>query len=400
MTARTWRIAVLNPHPIQYFAPLYAYLNTLEDFEVTALYCSDFSLRGAKDPGFGQTFRWDLDLLTGYKSVFLGDRARTRVPAGFWSLICPEVWRAVRTGAFDALILHGQNYAVNFVALAAAKTAGIRVFMRGETHLGLERGRLKAILRRPTMNLLYHLCDACLAIGSANSDFYRAMGVPTEKIFMVPYSVDNERFISQSKINTEERAQVLTSFGLPVNHPVILYASKFQRRKHPDDVLRAAGELQKKGIPSSVLMVGSGEMEGELKDLARSQGIANTAFTGFVNQSDLPKVYGASDVFVLPSENEPWGLVVNEVMCAGLPVVVASEVGCVLDLVKDGDNGYTYPAGDYKALAASLERILENPGLRVEMGLKSRERIRGWSYRECAIGLRRALTYPNNLMLT
>src|SRR6476469_4232978 len=86
------RIAVLNSHPIQYFAPLYAYLNAAPDIEVTALYLSDFSIRGGKDPGFGRDVKWDLDLLAGYRSVFLGDAARTREPGGFWSLVAPEVW--------------------------------------------------------------------------------------------------------------------------------------------------------------------------------------------------------------------------------------------------------------------------------------------------------------------
>src|SRR5579863_6352240 len=90
-TRRT-RIAVLNSHPIQYFAPLYAYLNATPDLEVTTLYLSDFSIRGGRDAGFAQNVKWDLDLLAGYPSVFLGERAHMRAPRGFWSLIAPQVW--------------------------------------------------------------------------------------------------------------------------------------------------------------------------------------------------------------------------------------------------------------------------------------------------------------------
>jgi hypothetical protein len=77
------RIAVLNSHPIQYFAPLYAYLNAAPDLDVTALYLSDFSVRGGRDAGFGRNLRWDLDLLAGYRSLFLGQGARTRESKGF-----------------------------------------------------------------------------------------------------------------------------------------------------------------------------------------------------------------------------------------------------------------------------------------------------------------------------
>ena len=81
-TSERTRIAVLNSHPIQYFAPLYAYLYAAPDLDLTALYLSDFSVRGGWDVGFGQDVKWDVDLLAGYRSVFLGDAARTREPGG------------------------------------------------------------------------------------------------------------------------------------------------------------------------------------------------------------------------------------------------------------------------------------------------------------------------------
>ena len=120
----TIKLAVVNSHPIQYFAPLYAYLQASGQFEVSALYASDFSLRGARDPGVGQTVTWDIDLLRGYDAVFLGERSKQRVPAGFFSLVAPEIWREIRSGSYDAILLHGHNYAANGLALVAAKTRG------------------------------------------------------------------------------------------------------------------------------------------------------------------------------------------------------------------------------------------------------------------------------------
>ena len=139
MAATPCRVAVLNSHPIQYFAPLYAHLNRDPELDVTALYCSDISLRGGMDPGFGQAVKWDVDLLDGYRSVFLGEHARQRVPGGFWSLVCPEVWSEVRSGRYDAVWLHGYAYAADLIALVAARTRGLPVFYRSETHLGLTR---------------------------------------------------------------------------------------------------------------------------------------------------------------------------------------------------------------------------------------------------------------------
>ena len=138
-------------------------------------------------------------------------------------------------------------------------------------------------------------------------------------------------------------------------------------------------------------MAGSGELEQELRAFCTEHALDNVVFTGFVNQSELPALYAASDVFVLPSEHEPWGLAVNEAMCAGLPVVVSREVGCVADLVRDGVNGYTPAAGDIEGLARALRRLIEDEGLRRRQGQASLARILQWGYQQCLEGIRSAL---------
>jgi len=114
-------------------------------------------------------------------------------------------------------------------------------------------------------------------------------------------------------------------------------------------------------------------------------------FTGFINQLELPSLYAASDIFVLPSELDAWGLAVNEAMCAGLPVVVSREVGCVPDLVKAGINGYTPAAGDVDGLTRALLRLIEDEDLRRRQGKASLARIQQWGYRQCSEGVRSAL---------
>jgi glycosyltransferase involved in cell wall biosynthesis len=389
--SRVFRVAVVNSHPIQYFAPLYAFLNRDPLLEVTALYCSDFSLRGGIDPGFKQAVTWDIDLLTGYRSIFIGESGGQRTPAGFWSLICPQVWSEIRSGHYDAVWLHGYSYAVNVIALLAAKTKNLPVLMRSETHLGLQPKGWKRRIRDAVLSVAYRFVDGFLAIGTANRAYYHALGVPDERIFDVPYTVDNDRFIAAATLACEQRAEVRKKYGLPVDGPVVLYASKFMRRKHPDDVIRAIAKLRDEGQTATLFMVGAGEMEQELRDLTTSLALGNVVFGGFINQADLPKIYAASDVFVLPSENEPWGLIVNEVMCAGVPVVVSDEVGCVSDLVKDGVNGYHMKAGDIGSLFNALDKLLAHKHLRDRMGAASLSIISEWSYERCRQGITTAL---------
>jgi glycosyltransferase involved in cell wall biosynthesis len=387
-----YRIAFVNTHPIQYFAPLYAYLTRHCRLETTALYLSDFSLKGGADPGFRRAVTWDVDLLDGYEAKFMGgEKASRRRIGGFFSMVAPQLWGEIRHGGYDAVIIHGHNLAAHHIAQAAALSSGTPVFTRGETHRKLVRPGWREALRKPILNAHYRGFDGFLAIGSANEAYYRWMGIPQDKIFRVPYTVDNERFINAGEVARADRKATRTRIGMDLDLPAIVFASKFDRRKRPDDLLAAYAKLRSEGVAAQLLLVGTGLMEGELKARVADQAIPNVVFAGFVNQTELPAVYAASDVFTLPSDNEPWGLVVNEAMCAGLPIVLSEEIGCSEDLVKDGVNGATFTAGDVAGLADALRPTLIDSDLRAAQGAASVERIKGWSYKECGEGIRLAI---------
>jgi glycosyltransferase involved in cell wall biosynthesis len=387
----TPRLAIVNSHPIQYFAPLYAHIAAAGGIDLKVFYLSDSSLRGGRDSGFSQVVTWDVDLLSGYEYEFLGEWRRS-TPRGFGSLIAPELFDTIRKGKFDAVLLHGYAYAADWVAFAGAKAGGAAILMRGESHLGLTRQGVKARIRRSVLSLLFQRCDGLLAIGSANRDFYRAFGVPDSKISLVPYAVDNARFSKGASLAPHERRAYRQQLGVQSDDiPLVLFVSKFQQRKRPDAVIRAAARLRREKVPLQLVMAGAGAMEASLRSLAAEEGIADTVFPGFVNQSEMPRLLGASDVFVLPSEEEPWGLVVNEAMCAGLPIIVGDRLGCVFDLVIEGENGFAVPAGDDAAIADRLRPILTDSHLRASMGRRSVELIANWSYRECREGLLDAL---------
>ncbi|OBS51668.1 hypothetical protein A8B73_14665 [Methylosinus sp. 3S-1] len=391
VSLRKTRIVVVNTHPIQYFAPLYAYLSATPDIEITALYLSDFSLRGAVDRGFGRRVAWDVDLLAGYRHVFVGRRWREIEPFGLRATFVPEVFAAVRRGGFDAVWVNGHVVAANFLAMAAARLAGLPILMRCETHLGLASPPPKRFVRRPLLSAYFSLCDAFLAIGSANRDFYLAMGAPAEKIALVPYAIDNDRFLRDARLSPQARVAARSRYGFREGRPVVLYVSKLQRRKHPDDLLRAAGMLAAEGLDFDLAIAGSGEMEGDLRKMAGALGLANVVFPGFVNQSEMPTLLGAADIFALPAEAEPWGLVVNEAMCAGLPIVVSRELGCAPDLLREGENGFGFPAGDFGALADALRPLIVDAGLRAAMSRASLEIISDWDFAHCLAGLRETL---------
>jgi glycosyltransferase involved in cell wall biosynthesis len=122
-------------------------------------------------------------------------------------------------------------------------------------------------------------------------------------------------------------------------------------------------------------------------------GFSSIRFCGFRNQSEMPRFFDIANVFVLPSQNEPWGLIVNEVMNAGRAVIVSDDVGCQPDLISDGIEGCVFPAGDVEALTDALRRVLAQPETAIIMGQRASERIRDWSYEQDILGLRRAIAH-------
>lgn len=387
-----YRVAFVNTHPIQYSAPLYAYLTRNCGVETTALYLSDTSLRGGDDPGFGQPVKWDLDLLSGYEAKFMGgEKASRRRIGGFFSMVAPELWGEIRHGHYDAVIIHGHNLAAHHIARAACRASSTPVFVRGETHRMLQRPVWREALRTPLLKAHFRGFDGFLAIGTANAEYYRSMGISSDRIFHVPYTVDNDRFIAAADAARCNRTEVRAKLGMHPDLPTILYASKFDERKRPADLLTAYARLRSEGVSAQLALVGSGALEDHLKRRVVDEMIPDVVFPGFINQVELPSVYAASDLFVLPSTNEPWGLVVNEAMCAGLPIVLADEVGCSKDLVQNGENGALFSAGDVVGLTEALRPILSDADLRLSQGRSSMQRIKNWSYAECGAGIRAAI---------
>lgn len=388
---RRARVAFVNSHPIQYFVPLYRRINASDDIEAVPVYMTRHGLRGDVDPGFGQAFTWDIDLLSGTDPVFAkGADTRTLDP-GPTRMVVPDIWRIIRTGHFDAVVIHGHNFGANHVATLAAKSRGIPMLTRGETHLGLPMSARKAAIRKAVMSAYYRLFDGFLAIGTLNRQFYRAMGVSDAKIHAFPYTVDNDRMIAAAALTADERRTWRARVGVADDRPAILFLGKFQRRKHADDLIAAARLLKDRGLDFHLILAGAGEMDAELREQAAHHGDLSIHFPGFFNQSEVPKLLGACDIFVLPSEAEPWGLIVNEAMCAGLPIVASAEIGSVVDLVRPGVNGATFVATDVAGLAAALEPMLRDPALRAAMGAASRTIIADWNYDRCVDGLRSAL---------
>jgi len=409
------KLAILTSHVIQYQTPLFQKFAAFPDVDLTVYFCWDFGARKTYDPEFGKEIEWDIPFLSGFKYKFLKNLSSKPSPTFLGQInlgIILELW----ANRYDALMVFGWNSFTNWIAFFTAFLRGTPVLLLGENPLNQEL--LKPAWKRTVKKILFGkilflLISALLYIGEQNKRFYKYYGVSGEKLFFVPYAVDNDRFITASKSLRAKRKSLRQEAGIPENATVILFVGKLIEKKRPMDLLRAYEMLANSKLqianskkrtvgnekrfaasnsPLALVFVGDGALRPALERHVQEYDIPNVHFVGFKNQTELPKYYVISDVFVLPSgEGETWGLVVNEAMCSGLPVVVSDVAGCSSDLVLEGKNGYVIKCGDVETLHQRLLSLITNSKQRSQFGARSVAVIKRYSYEEDMVGITKAL---------
>jgi glycosyltransferase involved in cell wall biosynthesis len=403
-----YKLLYLVSHPIQYQAPLLRRIAQERDIELTVLFRSDLSVKGSFDDGFKKYVKWDIDLLNGYKSKFLKHIGSANI-LSFWRPINFGLYSEIKSGEYNGIWVHGHGSFYHLYALLLGRLLGLQVLLRDEVHLESRprpRSRFDEVLSSAYFSIVKKLVDVYLAVGSKNKKYYTHRGVSAEKIVMMPYAVDNVRFgIKGDDAKKVAKERLLKSIGIEGNRTVIGFISKLSKRKRCSDLVNAfcalpLGSIQPRPL---LIIVGDGEelpsLQKRVSALARTEDVV---FFGFRGQLELPTIYHGCDVFVLPSAGEPWGLVINEAMNGGCAIIAAKEIGASADLVQEGQNGFTFPAGNSESLRAALKKVLSSPDLIQKYSLRSRQIIQQWGFEEDVAGLRKAigLGYSESLIRT
>jgi glycosyltransferase involved in cell wall biosynthesis len=359
--------------------------------DIVVAYCSLQGAEAALDPGFGVEIAWDVPLLAGYQWLHIPNRSPRPGLGPFLGLLNTGLWSLVRDGGFDAIVTFvGYKYASFWIVVTAAKVYGKALLFGTDAHeMASKDGsiwRLRA--KRFIWPRLFQLADVVIVPSSGSVGLMRSLGIPAERIVLTPYVVENDWWREQG--GRADRAIVRAEWGVPEFAPVVAFSGKLQHWKRPSDLLRAFAEARM--FDAYLVYAGDGPLRPELEALARRLDVAERVrFLGFVNQSRLPGVYSASDLLVVPSEYEPFGVVVNEAMLCGCAVVVSDRVGAGADLVRTGENGFVVRCGDLEALAGVLREALRDRERLQRMGQVAKERMATWSPRENIEGQIRAI---------
>lgn len=345
--------------------------------DLTVAYCTLHGAQPAYDPEFNVTVQWDIPLLDGYFWQEVPNRGSS--PISFLGLYNPGLWKIIRDGKFDAVICYltyrCPSFWISFLACRSSKTA----FLFGtdaSSILARDGSEWKRFVKKSLWPHLYSLADQVIVPSSATRDLMLSLGLPADRVTLTPYSVDNDWWTAQSM--KVDKGTIYASWGITSDTCVILFCAKLQPWKRPLDILRA---LVRANLSDALLIyVGDGSQRCELEEEATRLGVRQRVrFLGFLNQTQLPAVYTTADMMVLPSEYEPFAVVVNEAYCCGCPVIASDRVGAARDLILPIDPGLVYPCGSVETLAALLRKLCGNRELLRHLGDAAKARISAWS---------------------
>jgi len=376
------RVAILVGVPTPYRDPLFERLARSPGYDIQALYCRDHQPNQA----------WRLSQPR-YPARYL----RNLAPTGWHGRLLigginPGVWRELETFRPDAVVVYGYNTATAFLAILWATRRHTPVLMRTDSNLLDEDRKPPSLLafKRLFLRWLVRRVGGFLSVGTSNSQYWRRYGAMPEKIFLARYAVDNDYFGGQAAHYRACREQVREENGWGQRY-LLLYVGRLTPVKGVDVLIEAVRRISETRPDIGLLIVGQGPERQALEK--RAKGLPQIFFLGFRDWGDLPRFYAAADLFVLPSRREPWGLVVNEAMASGLPVIATQKVGAAQDLIIEGQSGYLVPVNDAEAMAVTIDRACQSVERLRAMGELAQQLIASWNYDATLEGFYQALSH-------
>jgi len=274
-----------------------------------------------------------------------------------------------------AVVLLGYNDFGRLRILSWCYRNRVPCLMFGDSNIyGEKIAGLKGRIKQWVLPRVLRKCSAVLACGRLGREYFRRYGVTDEKIFYMPYEPDYEMVAG---LTERDISNALAQFNLPTNRDFILYCGRLVSVKRVDILLDAFAKLSERPTWDLVI-VGDGPLLSELQNRVPMEMRQRVHWLGFINdQRSIAAVERASKILVLPSDFEPWGVVINEATVAGCAIIATEAVGAAAELVRDGVNGRIVPCGDANILCQALCDVTQ-PGLIERLQSGSLQMLADW----------------------
>jgi glycosyltransferase involved in cell wall biosynthesis len=300
-------------------------------------------------------------------------------------LLNNNVSSALRTAKPEVLVCGGYNYLAAWQAMNWAKRNRVQFLLWSESTAHDRRGQHFPVewLKRKFL----HNCDGFLVPGQSALTYVQQFASSAQKIFVARNAVDIDLFAGKEERIRQTAERVRGELALPPRY--FLFVGRLVKSKGVVDLIEAYRDLAPElRAAVSLVFAGDGPMRAELEALARDIYPGSVHFSGFVHRDELASYYGLAECLVMPTHTDPWGLVVNEAMACGLPVICTRVAGCAADLIRE--NGILVNSGDVLQLANAMQQLATRPELRRYMSGESAKLIRNYSPEACAAGFAEA----------
>jgi glycosyltransferase involved in cell wall biosynthesis len=367
---RRYRIGVICDTPSIQVSAQYDSLADLAEFEFVMLLRSPKHVNPAWSPR--PPTRVSFEVLK--QSRFFPKRARP--------FLNVQVSRVLSRYDFDALILHGiyDSLAI-WKGIWWCRRHRRPYLLRCDGNIEKERNKPGSRrLRRKLARKNIRGAAALLAIGEQNCKYYRFLGGEDRQLFMAPWEIDYGELEAHLAKARPRRAELRVSLGVS-ERVVVSSIGRLTPEKAFPNAMAAVARLVNSGLPVSLLIAGEGPFRAELEKLAGAAPPGAVRLVGNLTREGVVELLVSSDVFVMPSRAEAWGLVINEAALAGLPIVASDQVGAGTDLIAAERSGFIHRASDVDQLCELLRRLVEAKELRMAMGLESRRILDDWRRR-------------------
>jgi glycosyltransferase involved in cell wall biosynthesis len=296
--------------------------------------------------------------------------------------------RALVEAVPDVILCGGYNYIASWQALFWARAHKIPFVLWSESNMqDIRRGyALVEFLKSEFLRR----CIGFVVPGRSASEYLRVHKVEEAVIFIAPNAVDNDLFSAAAAVARQNETRCRAELGLPERY--FLFVGRLVREKGVFELLSAYAKLDElMRRQFGLVFVGEGSSRQQLEEEAASISPGVIRFAGFAQREQLGTYYALAEMLILPTYTDPWGLVVNEAMACGLPIVCSQVAGCAADLVREDWNGLLVPPRDVSLLANAMQHLATQPDLCAVMAANSMRQISYYSPEAWSEGVARAV---------
>jgi glycosyltransferase involved in cell wall biosynthesis len=349
--------------------------------------------------GFGTIENWKIDLLSGYDYEFIENISSYPSSLKYNGIKNPSLITKIKDYNPDSIVLYGWKHQSHLSVLNYFH-GKIPIIFRGDsTTLDDSSGfSLRSYFRFIFLQWIYKKVDYVFSPGSASDQYFLKSGLKQNQIIRAEHAVDNERFMSMTKIEEEQLFELSSSLSIKPNEIIFLFAGKFIDKKNPLLLINAFVELKKQREDVRLLMVGNGILQEKIKQRINHLPLSiasSITLLPFQDQHQIKLLYRVANVFVLPSVSETWGLSVNEALASGTPVIVSDKCGSSKDLVKKDINGFVFKSGDSQDLFQKMHMMCDAK-LIERMSLQTLDSLKKFTYHSFKKALDRIFAFNEN----